>query len=247
MKRLLPFSAAVLVAALTLAAGASAQVPSLPLPTPPAGSNAASSTIFDAMLSIARAAGTNPAAAQQAAFSYNAAIQQYNAGDLARARSSALMAISQTGGPPMAQATAMPPPPIPQQVYMPMPNVVSADQADAEGWVALARRAQNTCGAPGAQPPALAQQQYAAAVNDLVAQKLDAAKSSSQVTIDQCATAAQAYAQHVQAAPTPAALGSYAPEPIATLGPDPALLQAPQPAVMPSTTPSPAAHHGFRL
>jgi hypothetical protein len=251
LNRFLSIPAAMLAAALAVTTGASAQVTSLPLPAPPAAGNAAASSIFDAMLAIARAAGSNPAAAQQATFSYNAAIQQYNAGDLARSRMSALQAISATSTIPAAQATAMPPPPIPQPNYVPMPNVLSANQADAEAWVALARRSLSLCGAPRATAPDAAMQQYTASVADLTTQKLAAAKAASQAVIDQCATASDAYAKQMLAQPapsmTPAAMGAYSPLPIATLGPDPALAQTPSPVVMPSTTPEPAARRGFRL
>jgi hypothetical protein len=250
MKRLLPSLAAVLVAALAISTGASAQVTSLPLPAPPPSGNATASTIFDAMLAIARAAGSNPAAAQQATFSYNAAIQQYNAGDFARSRMSALQAISATSTVPMAQATAMPAAPIPQPVYAAMPNVLGANQADAESYVALARRALTLCGTPGAPAPDAVMQQYTVAVDDLVAQKLVAARLASQNVIDQCATASDAYAkaQSAQPAPsmTPMAMGTYSPLPIATLGPDPALAQTPAP-VMPDPTPAPESHRRFKL
>lgn len=109
MIRFLSAPAAMLLAALAVSTAASAQVTSLPLALPPAGGNAASSTIFDAMLAIARATGSNPTAAQQATFAYAAAIQQYNAGDYARSRMSALQAISATSNDPAARATAMPP------------------------------------------------------------------------------------------------------------------------------------------
>ena len=250
MKRLLSMFAAVLVAALAISTGASAQVTSLPLAAPPPAGNAAASSIFDAMLAIARAAGSNPAAAQQATFSYNAAIQQYNAGDLARSRMSALQAISQTSTIPMAQATAMPAAPIPQPTYASMPNVLGANQADAEGYVALARRALTLCGSPGVPAPDAVMQHYSAAVTALVAQKNDAAKVASQSVIDQCAAGAAAYAKTISAQPapstTPMALATYSPLPIATLGPDPALIQTPA-AAMPSITPTPESRRGFRL
>jgi hypothetical protein len=240
MKRLLSMSAAVLATAIALSAGASAQVTSLPLPAPPAAGNAAASTIFDAMLAIARTVGSNPAAAQQATFSYNAAIQQYNAGDLARSRSSALQAIMQTAAVPQPQPTLYAPP-IPMSSYVPMPNVLGASQADAEGYVALARSAMSACGAPGTKPSDAIQQQYSAAVAALTTQNLGAARTASMAVIDGCATVGAAYAKQLQAQPAPSIApppaGAYSPVPIATLGPDPALQQAP--AATPMTSPSP--------
>ena len=240
MKRLLTMPAAVLVAALALATAASAQNTVLPLAAPPAAGNATASTIFDAMLAIARAAGSNPSAAQNASFSYAAAIQQYNAGDLARSRSSALTAIMQTNAPPQPQPTLYAPP-IPVPLYVPMPNVLGADQADAEGYVALARRSLSVCGAPDMAAPPTAAQQYAASVAALGMQKLVDARTDSLAVIDACATANAAYAKQLNAQPAPSmspmAMASYVPVPIATLGPDPALQQAP--AAMPSTSPAP--------
>ena len=81
--KLSPLSAAVLAAALTLANAASAAGP---LPAPPPPGTPTSSNIFDAMLAISRAAVANPSGAQQATFSYNAAIQQYNAHDFTRSQ-----------------------------------------------------------------------------------------------------------------------------------------------------------------
>jgi hypothetical protein len=248
--KLIPMAAAVLAAALTLAATASAQVTSIPLPAPPATGGPAASTIFDAMLAIARAAAANPAAAQRATFSYNAAIQQYNAKDFTRSRLSALQAISETGAAPLPQPSIVAPA-IPQPVYVRMPSVRSPDQADAEGFVALARRATALCAPDGAAAPAAVQQQYVAATNALVAHKYDAAKAASQAVIDQCAAVLQAAAAQAAAKPlpppTPIPFGSYAPVPLATLGPDPALQQAPATMASPTPTPTAEPKRGFRL
>jgi hypothetical protein len=223
--KLIPMSAAILAAALTLVNTASAAGP---LPAPPPVGGPASSAIFDAMLAIARAAASNPGAAQTATFSYTAAIQQYNARDFERARMSALTAISQTAAVPLPQPSIWAPP-IPQPSYYAMPLVRSANQADAESYVALARRAIVLCGAPNAAPPAAVQTQYAAAVDDLLAKNYGAARTSSQAVVDQCAAATQAYAAQQAALPQPSAtpipMTPYAPVPIATLGPDPALTQ----------------------
>lgn len=199
MKRLLTMPAAVLTAALALATAASAQNAVLPLAAPPIGGNAASSTIFDAMLAIARTAVSNPSAARNASFSYTAAIQQYDAGDLTRARASALTAIMQTNAPPQPQPTLYAPP-IPVPSYVPMPNVLGANQADAEGYVALARRSLSACGATA---PATAMQQFAAAVAALTLQNLAAARKDSLAVVDGCAAANTAYARELQAQPVP--------------------------------------------
>jgi hypothetical protein len=243
--KLTPMAAGVLAAALTLASAASAAGP---LPTPPPAGGPASTEIFEAMLAIARAATSNPGAAQNATFSYDAAIQQYNAHDFERARMSALTAISQTAAVPLPQPSIIAPA-IPQPSYVPMRLVNNAGQADAEGYVALARRALMTCGAPSASPAPATQAQYAAAVNAILAMKYGAAKSGSQAVVDQCGQASQAYAAQQAALPQPSAtpipMASYSPVPLATLGPDPALLQTP--AAMPTDTPTPTPRRGFRL
>ena len=189
--------AAALVAALALAAAASAQNAVLPLAAPPVAENLTSSTIFDAMLAIARTAGRNPSAARKAAVSYAAAIQQYDAGDLTGSRASALTAIMQTNAPPQPQPTLYAPP-IPVPSYVPMPNVLGANEADAEGYLTLARRSLSAC---GATPPATATEQYAAAVAALTQQRLAAARSDSLAVVDVCAAANTAHATQIQAQP----------------------------------------------
>jgi hypothetical protein len=222
--KLIPMAAAVMAAALTLANVALAN----PLPNPPPPGGPASSTIFDAMLAIARATTTNPAAAQQATFSYQAAIQQNNIGDFDRARMSALSAIGQTMPVPLPAPSVMAPS-IPQPFYYQMPLLHGATQADAESFVALARRATMTCGAPGTLPAGI-QQQNDAADTALNAHKYDTARAAAQSVIDQCAAATTAYATQQaalpQPSPTPIPLSAYSPVPVATLGPDPALRQS---------------------
>jgi hypothetical protein len=245
MKRFLPLSVAIAVAALTVAGTASAQVSPSALPPPPTASNAASSSIFDAFLAIARAAGSNPGAVGAATLTYNTAIQQYNSGDLQHARMTALSAIAQTAAGPLP-APSLNPPVIPQPNYVPMPSVNNPDQAYAEGYVGLARKAVMLCGAPGAALPAGIQTQYSNSVNALVALHYVAAREAATAVIEQCATAASAYAATLQAQPAPSPMGSYMPEPIATLGPDPALAATPVPLMIPSATPVPA-RRGFHL
>jgi hypothetical protein len=223
--KLISMSAAVMAVALTLAGAASAAGP-LPLPAPPPATGQTSSAIFDAMEAIARAAGSNPAAAQQAQFSYNAAIQQYNAHDFERARMSALQAISQTAAAPLPM-NSIAPPAIPQPAYVRMPMNLDANQADAESYVGLARGALTTCGAPNATPPASATQDYTAAVNALVAKNYRAARASSQNVVNDCSGATKAYMAQQAALPqpsgTPIPMDAYSPVPLATLIPDPAL------------------------
>jgi hypothetical protein len=222
-------SAAVLAASLTLSTAASAQGPlPLPLPAPPPPGAPVSSTLFDAMLGIARAAQSNPSAAQNATFSYNAAIQQYNIGDFNRSRQSALTALSQSMTAPLPQPSLQPPA-IPQQTYYPFPLLADANQADAESYVTLARRALITCGAPNATPSASIQQEYESASKAYLSKNYRAAHAGAVNVVDDCAAASRAYAAQQAALPqpssTPMPLASYVPEPLATLGPDPALQQ----------------------
>jgi hypothetical protein len=188
MKSSLPMSAVVLAAVLCLAAGASAQVPTLPLPAPPAGASAVSGTLFDAMLAIARAVSSNPGAAQAASFPYNAAVQQYNIGDYSRAQQSALQALMQAAPPLLPQPPVIAPT-IPQPAVVPMPHLVSTVQADAESFVGLARRSLSTCGKSGAAPPADAKQHYDDAASALLARNYLTAEAAAQATIDECALA----------------------------------------------------------
>lgn len=163
-------------------------VPGLPLTAPPVANNAAAATIFDAMLAIGRAAVVNPAGAQAATLPYAAAIQRYNAGDLTTAQQSALQAISAT-----AQAPFVPPstPPTPIMIPMaspvPMPMLVSPAQADAEEFLALARRALTACGAPPAQQANL-QQLYQTAVGENVHGQWQNVRIEAKTIIDGCAT-----------------------------------------------------------
>src|ERR1700677_4350674 len=161
--KLIPAAAAVLAAALTLVNVAGAQT--LPTPPPPGGTT--STTIFEAMLAVARAASSNPSAEQNAAFKYQAAIQQFNVGDLNRARMSAIAAIGAAMPAPLP-APSIVPPAIPQQSYYQMPLLVAPEQADAESYFALARRSMLVCGAAGTNPPQV-MQQYAAASAALAA------------------------------------------------------------------------------
>jgi hypothetical protein len=224
LMKLVSLTAITLALATTLAGSASGQVLSNP---PPTAGGPTANAIFDAMLAIARAASSNPSGAQAATFSYQAAIQQFNAHDFDRSRASALTAIMQSGTPALPQPTIAPPQPIPQPSFLQMPLVVGANEADAESYVALARRAMTQCGAPGAAPPAAVAQDYATAAKALVAKNPSVARASSQNVVDDCAGATAAYSQQQAAIPmpsaTPMALGTYVPQPVATLIPDPAL------------------------
>jgi hypothetical protein len=240
--KLLPVAAAVMAAALTLATAALAAGP---IPAPPLGgpgaAGSAASTIYDAMLAIARSEADNAPGAQNATSTYNQAIQQYNAGQYVQARQTALNAIGLTAPAPLP-APSLYPLYIPQPAYNPMPLVVNADEADAENVVALARGQLTQCGS-GTPPPAV-QAQYTTAAANLVARNYLTARGQAEVLINYCASAMQQVAQQAAAQPqpsmTPIPMQSYVPQPFATLIPDPALAQAP--VVMPAGTPQPPSH-----
>ena len=248
-------AAAVLVGSLTVVS-ASAQVTSLPLPAPPVATNATASLIFDAMLAIARTAASNPAQAQQATFSYHAAIQQYNAGDYQRARSSAVQAIAQTNAAPLPQPTDIAPS-IPQQQYVTMPQANGVNASDAEEYLALARRSLGTsCVASiGGSPDPALMSQFSTAVAANASKAYAKTVTLATAVVNACATAQQQLTAQQNAAAdaqakaksTPIPLATYAAQPAATLIPDPALAQGtPTPLPMPSATAAPQ-RRGFHL
>ena len=103
---------------------ASAQVTG-PLARPPAQTGSTSRLLFNAMLATAKAAASNPAAAQAARINYQAAIEQYHTGNYAAARASAIAALNAAGAGTAAAATPAQPmkpytaPYFPQSVYAP--------------------------------------------------------------------------------------------------------------------------------
>jgi len=165
----------------------------LPLPAPPPPGTPVSTTLFDALMAIERAAATNPSAAQRAAFSYDAAIQQYNAHDYERARASALTALSESAVPPAPAAHA----PVitlapPGRAYYIIAGQPSANQSNAERYVALAQRAMAGCGAVKAAVPAAVAAEYRGAVAALSAKRYRVAMAASRNIVDDCAAATPA-------------------------------------------------------
>lgn len=182
-----PAAAAALLACALLFAGitpGSAQVPSVP----PIATNPTANIIFDAMLAISRANTTNPAGAQTATFSYNAAVQQYGNGNLDGARASAMQAIIQTARPPIVPP-APPQATNPQLAITPMPYVTNVAQADAEEFLALSRRALLACTSQQSPNLAKAQQSYTQAVQENLANRYLDVRRDSQSVIDACAPA----------------------------------------------------------
>jgi hypothetical protein len=223
--KLIPVSAAVLAAALTLVTTASA-LPSIP--PPPAGTSEAASEVFAALLGLARAGASNPGAVQGAAQTYATAVQQYNAGNFSGAMASAQSVLAATAPAPLPQPSLYPLL-IPQPAFLPIANPVNIDQAYAAGNVAVAHQSMALCGPVNASPPPAVVAQFGVAVNALVDQRYNAASTAAAIVVTACGKATQAFAAQQAALPqapsTPIPMESYVPLPVATLIPDPALKQ----------------------
>jgi hypothetical protein len=145
---------AALLVAVVIPTVASAQT--LPIgahvPQPQVGSSSTANLLFTTMMSIARAAASNPQAASSAALNYSIALQRYGSGDLNGAQSSAIRAMIEANTP---QQTSIPT--IAPLVPGEHPRVFaypasSLAQIDADAFVAQARGAVAACTAhrPGA-------------------------------------------------------------------------------------------------
>ncbi|MEA2664416.1 MAG: hypothetical protein QOI11_1360 [Candidatus Eremiobacteraeota bacterium] len=187
-------SAFVLALALALALGAdaSAQVTG-PLPNPPQpGANQTSNLIFDAMMAVARAAATNPQAAQSASLSYTQAVNSYNAGDVNRARTAAIQALMSANQPQHPTAIATIQPFTPTTAYQTNPFPIaggSVAQVDADAFVAQARGAVQACVAAHAPSTQLAQQRLAAAEREDKAGRYQDVRVDAKAAVDLCAAA----------------------------------------------------------
>jgi len=73
------------------------QAQAVPLAAPPFTDTQTHALLFDSMLAIARANSQNPGAAATASFSYQAAIQRLQMGDISGARRDAAYALGQAG------------------------------------------------------------------------------------------------------------------------------------------------------
>ena len=191
VKRGLVALASALALALALATDASAQVTG-PLPNPPQpGANQTSNLIFDAMLAVARAAVSNPQAAQNATFSYTQAVNSYNTGDMNRARTAAIQAI--------IDANKQQPHPIPtlqpftpttayQTGPFPLPGG-SIAQIDADAFVAQARGAVDACMQVHSPNTGAAQQRLAVAEREDKAGRYQDVRIDAKAAVDLCAAA----------------------------------------------------------
>jgi hypothetical protein len=174
-------------------APASAPVPIL-LPQAPPITSSTGSTLYSAMLAIARAQQINPQAAQTASFQYVQAVQQFRSGNTAAANISALQALSTAA---QAQVQSSPPAPLPTPPLVPAPAQVpglagglyggDAPVIDADSFLALARGTIDDCAARRDRRLAAAQQHYAQAQQDFARGNWQATRVDAKAAIDACA------------------------------------------------------------
>ncbi|HTW83116.1 MAG TPA: hypothetical protein VMD91_03480 [Candidatus Sulfotelmatobacter sp.] len=183
---------AALLLALAMPAVAGAQVPIGPrVPQPQPGTNSTATLLFNAMMSIARAAATNPQAASAATLNYSVALQRYGSGDLNGAQASAIRAMIQANTP---QTTAIPTiaPLVPNE--HPRVDTYPANsmaQIDADAMVAQARGAVAACTAKRSPDTRRANDLLANAQKEDLAGLWLNAKMDAKAAIDLCATSAR--------------------------------------------------------
>ncbi len=181
-----------LAVALALAVDASAQVTG-PLPNPPQpGANQTTNLIFDAMMAVSRASATNPQGAQSAAMAYTQAVNNYNAGDINRARTAAIQALISANQPQQTTQIPVIPPFTPTTAYQTNPFPLaggSVAQVDADAFVAQARGAVNACMAAHDPTTQLAQQRLAAAEREDKAGRYQDVRVDAKAAVDLCAVA----------------------------------------------------------
>jgi len=187
MKRL------VLSLVLTLAVSGTALAQStVPIGKPPAPGRPTANLVLDAMMATARAAAINPSAAAAASLNTSAAIERYNQGDLAGARSAAIQAMIEAGRTP-ATANPILRSTIPQASYLqtqPFPIAGGSVAAiDAHAFVAQARGAVAACASRNSANTAAATQQLAAAQRDEQAGRYLNVVTDARTAVDLCAAA----------------------------------------------------------
>jgi hypothetical protein len=156
----------------------------------------ATGALYSAMLAIGRAQQINPNAAQTASFQYFHAVQQYESGNIAGARRSALEALSTAG---QAQVEPIAPAALPAPALVPAPAQLpglagglygaDAPAIDADAFLALARGVIDDCAARHDRRLAAARQQLAAAERDFAARDWQATRGTAKAAIDACAKA----------------------------------------------------------
>jgi hypothetical protein len=173
-----------------LASPAAAQT--VPVGTPPAPGRPTANLVLDAMLATARAAAMNPTSAPAASLNSSAAIQRYNMGDYAGARSAALQALIQANTPPPTQIPVLQST-IPQTSYLqtqPFPIAGGSVAAvDANAFVAQARGAVAACESRNSPNTAAASTQLTAAQRDLKASQYERVRTEARAAVNLCAGA----------------------------------------------------------
>ncbi|HEX3551329.1 MAG TPA: hypothetical protein VHT53_13175 [Candidatus Elarobacter sp.] len=186
MNRLIVAFAAALGLALVAPAGAQ----TVPIGTPPAPGRPTANLVLDAMLATARAASVNPSAAQAASVNSSAAIQRYNMGDYAGARSAAIQALIEANRLPYTQNPVLQST-IPQTSALqtnPFPLAGGTVAAvDASAFVAQARGAVAACASRNSANTSAAQAQLAAAQRDDKAGKYNNVRAEASAAVNLCA------------------------------------------------------------
>ena len=154
---------------------------------PPLASDPGADTLFDAMLAISRAKATYPAGAAQAATSYGAALERYNAGDVAAARDAALQAIALSSRRPYPHPAAWESPSPSVAATEPMPELVDVDQARGESMLGVGRRALIGCSVTDPQLLQALRGRYGAAVEENQRHQYDQVIADAQTIVDACA------------------------------------------------------------
>jgi len=180
------FAAALLLLGTAIAA---AQAAPAPLKPPNPNANQTSQLVYGAAMAAARAAVTNPAAAQTATLDANAAIERLRMHDLNGARSAAVQALIEANQPPAASLRPLRPI-APQRAYVQTvapPLLGTVPSIDAQGFVAQARASVDACRDQHAKTTAAASAELGAASRDERAGKFANAQAEAKRAIALCA------------------------------------------------------------
>lgn len=183
-----------LVLALVLATtGAALAQATTPIGKPPPPGRPTANLVLDAMLATARAAATNPAAAQAASLNASAAIERYNMGDLNGARAAAIQALIQANSVQAGTSIPVLRSTIPQTSALqtqPFPLAGgSVGAIDAQAFVAQARGAVAACASRNSANTAAATQHLNAAVKAEQAGHYLDVTTEARAAVDLCAAA----------------------------------------------------------
>jgi hypothetical protein len=188
--------AIILALVLILATSTGARAQTVPLGTPlnmapQPGSSQTANLLFEAMMAVAHAAATNPAASQAASMAYQHALQSFNTGDVNNANSQAISALnaanaSQPTQIPVLRST-IPQTSLVQTAPFPIAGGNVA-QVDADAFVAQARFAVNKCTAAKSPNTGAAETNLAAAQNDAAAGRYMNVRVEARAAVNLCAS-----------------------------------------------------------